>query len=475
MRVSKHFRLGREQPSLDFVDVDITNDLKVFVDPRALQLLPSPWGSECVSLVQNFFQTVLRHIHAGRNGQARRLLAQLREPNETHLGMSRRKAQGRGMGTELAKDVWDALSKSEAASSGLLEDLEDTILMVEGVGPDIVSDITTNIIREPLIHYTQDVCRAYGIQTGEVESGPLWDPKARDWYSEYVQLPTARDRKLLLVPKAIVRRRLEYAADEYFRHYILEALIDRELAANSSLVKLLKDGRQRVYKKDLIEKYGSGKTMIVRETLRSPEILAKYRFDKRVPHPPMSHLALSNETNTDPPKWDELLKAVLDTPPGPDHATGYHRNVEALLSALFYPALMNPALEEKINDGRKRVDIVYTNVAESGFFAWLAQHHPAAHVMVECKNYSRDVGNPELDQMVGRFSPSRGRFGMIMSRSFEDKELFIARCRDSAQAAQGFIVPLDDNDLVTLVDEVKAGRERPLFGLLKERFDRLVM
>ena len=111
MRISKFFNLGRTQPSLDFVDVDITNDLQVYVDPRALRLLPSSWGSECVSLVQNFFQTVLRHIRAGRNRIARDLLARLREPNETRLGVSRKKARGRGMGTDSARDVWEALSK----------------------------------------------------------------------------------------------------------------------------------------------------------------------------------------------------------------------------------------------------------------------------------------------------------------------------------------------------------------------------
>lgn len=75
----------------------------------------------------------------------------LREPNETHLGLSAGRSKGRALGTELARDVWKALSQSEAAKSGLLRDLEDTILMVEGISVDIVSDMTTNIIRGPLI------------------------------------------------------------------------------------------------------------------------------------------------------------------------------------------------------------------------------------------------------------------------------------------------------------------------------------
>jgi hypothetical protein len=48
MRVSQYFELGRSQPTLDFVDVDIATDIPVFISPRALTLLPSSWGHECV-------------------------------------------------------------------------------------------------------------------------------------------------------------------------------------------------------------------------------------------------------------------------------------------------------------------------------------------------------------------------------------------------------------------------------------------
>ena len=40
MRVSDAFELSRSQPHLDFVDVDTSGDVPVFIDPRALLLLP---------------------------------------------------------------------------------------------------------------------------------------------------------------------------------------------------------------------------------------------------------------------------------------------------------------------------------------------------------------------------------------------------------------------------------------------------
>ena len=41
MRVSEYFQLSRAQPTLEFVDVNIQGDTKVFVDPRSLRLIDS--------------------------------------------------------------------------------------------------------------------------------------------------------------------------------------------------------------------------------------------------------------------------------------------------------------------------------------------------------------------------------------------------------------------------------------------------
>lgn len=183
MRVSEHFQLNQTQPTLDFVDVDISGDVRLFVDPRALRLLPSEWAAECVSLVQDFFRTVMQMIRNQEHDKARRLLEVLREPNETHLGLSRKRAQGHALGQGLAKNAWESLRDSEATRTGLLENLEETILMVEGISSDIVSDILTNIIRQPLIHYTTDAASYYGIRLEpDVASGPLWDPRTHEWF-----------------------------------------------------------------------------------------------------------------------------------------------------------------------------------------------------------------------------------------------------------------------------------------------------
>ncbi len=170
-----------------------------------------------------------------------------------------------------------------------------------------------------------------------------------------------------------------------------------------------------------------------------------------------------------------LLSEITNTPTGNDDAARYHLGIERLLTALFYPALCFPKREQHIHEGRKRIDIVFVNTDSRGFFFWASSHYPASHVFVECKNYTGDPANPELDQLSGRFSPSRGQLGLLVCRRLANKELFIRRCRDTALDQRGYVLPLDDSDLADLVAARKDGDEARLFVLLKERFDHLVM
>jgi len=490
MRVSEYYKLAETQPTLEFVDVDVYGDTRLFVDPRALRDLDeSDWAKECVSLLQDFFDNVMQAIQTGDHAKAKRLLSALHEPNETHLGVSKNKAKGHAVADGLAEDVWQSLSQSRAATTGFLEDLEDTALFVEGVGFDVISDITTNIIRSQLIKFTGDVCRFYGIELHtNVASGRLWDRHSGRWKTEFVELPVTDSGPLILVPKSIVRRRyLSFDPGEYFNHWVLPSLQEEELGAGSSLVEVLKNGRRRVTKKSLKEKYGvtpkdentgprPSKQVSLEATVRHPEILDDYRSKKERPTPSLSHELMTESTDAPLPDWDALLNKVINTPTGNDDATTYHRSVEALLKALFWPALDFDKREFPINGGRKRIDITFNNIAHSGFFDWVNRvaMAPAPQVYIECKNYGREIGNPELDQLAGRFSDIRGRLGFLTYRGFVNKANIIQSCRDTALAGNGFIIALDDNDLKLLVAERKQNHDNMRFDLLMRRYQELV-
>lgn len=482
MRVSEYFDLNRSQPTLDFVDIHTENDVSVFIEPDAIRNLQDDWGQQCEIMISTFFDSLLDAAQMNDTDRLEYLLFNLSEPNETHLGWSKGVSQGRGLGRKRAEKVMNNLRTSKAAKTGLLQDLEDSAVFVHQIGPDIVSDITTNVIRGMLISYTQGVCDYYGIPLEEVPSGPVWHPQRQEWENGFALLPVATRGKLLLVPKVIARYRPHIDGQEYYRYHLVPNLQSEELDNPASrLVRFGKDGKKRVDKKDVEKRYPFRKSVVTDLTIDRRHIFEAYKARKSAFHsPPLNHSQISGYTSTPLPDYGSLLNDVLSTPVGTANATKYHRAIEALLTAIFYPSLSEPKVEDAIHEGRKRIDISYTNTAPIGFFRWLRIHGiPCRYVVVECKNYGKDLENPELDQISSRFSPLRGQIGLLTCRGFKNKQLFMKRCRDTALDHRGYVIPLDDDDLKLLVEEAKKEFDptQPRmseFSLLKERFDELV-
>jgi len=477
MRVSDYYKLDKNQAFLDFVDVPLETDVAVFLDPTAIKQLNSTWGHELASLLQTFFETVLESIKDGDHDKAKALLASLNEGNEFHLGFSKGKSQGHGFGELSAESLWESLTNSKASVTGVLQDLEDTALMIPGIATDMISDAVCNIIRGALIKYTQDMCEYYGIPLVEgVDSGPIWNPRKRGWDQELVALPMTPYGKLILVPKIIVRHKLSYDADEYYRHYILPAMQSEHIRMMSPLVHLLKkDGSPRVYKKDLIEKYGKDKQAIAKQTEDRPEVLAKYKSVKaKAKNRPLTTKQIAKIEKEDEPDFDELIYRLKSINSGKAEAGAYEDVIEEIFSAIFYPYLCSPTKQSEIHDGRKRIDITYTNEAKEGFFSWVSLHYPSAMIFVECKNYGKDVANPEIDQLAGRFSLNRGKVGILVCRSIQDKSRMIKRCKDTANDDRGFIIFLDDEDVIQLIEAFQKEAPAKRFDLLEKKFEELI-
>ncbi len=483
-RVTDYFSLGLTQGGVDFVDVDVHTDVPVYIDPTAIRHQTGPWAETCVVALQSFFQALIDAIKAGDKPAQTELIYPLVEPNETHLGQSVGDSRGRSLGTRAkADELIASLSKSKAVVSGFLVDLEDAALMVEGIDKDIISDITTCVIRRQLIAYTKKQCQMHSIPMEKQMSGPIWD--GSKWVNEEVNLPRANEDKLLLVPKSIVRVKLTVDKGRYYRGY-LRPYFEEEVLANprAGLVRVLTDRRgnvigHRVIKGALDEELGTTKPAITENTQKYPQALADYRAAlSSEDEGPMPDDVLAARIGAEVENMREILGEMRAVAPGKAGATLYHRCVARMMSALFATSLGNEDIETPIHDGMKRLDITYDNVARTGFFHWVAQHRPAAMVVVECKNYGHDAANPEFDQLAMRFSPDRGRLGILACRSFQDKDKALARARAIANDANGYVLVLDDDDFEQLIDDFEAAgidyEDRNKHPLLRKRFGDLI-
>jgi hypothetical protein len=473
MKISERFDLDATQFELDFVDIDTDTDTPLFVDPFFLGCRTDSWSVNATRTLRSFFQAFVNFVRAGETDPAKALFDYLHEPNETCLGLSSGRPRGNAIGSIDGEKLFDSIAQSEAVATGIVEDLEDFRLFIDGIDKDKISDMTTNIIRGHLISYTKEQSRLWGIELqANVQSGFYWDRTTHTWINQYESMLIIDGRKILLTPKGIVSYSNKYTPQKYYNQFVLEYLQHEHLRSYSALIQHRVDGTPYVTKKSLKESPESAysKEFLASFTEEHPEVFRD--FKEWIQH---TVTAISNEEmdDDDPTVIAEYLIAKLgEVLPGGQDATKYHRLVVGILEFLFYPGVVSPIVENEIHDGRKRIDITFDNSASSGFFHRLHTTYqtPAQFIFVECKNYSREVANPEIDQLSGRFSMNRGKFGLLLCREVDDMDTLLARCNDTYVDGRGIMLPLVDEDLIIMLNNVIEGVGNPHEEFLTQRF-----
>lgn len=481
-RFSQYFALELTQGALDFVDVDVIGDSPVYIDPHCIRTQRGPWVEACQISIATYFESLVEAIRSQEDGRVAQLIRPLTEPNETHLGQSSGRSRGHSLGSaKKAQELIDALSASHAMKTGLVSDLEESVLFIDDIGVDILSDIATCLIRNHLVAYTAQQCALHGVPTELQYVDPVWDVDSRTWREvEAQKLPRGPDGPIILVPRAIVRARTTVDAGKFFRGYIRPFYEEEELSKGfaSEFVRLVAEGttrqRLKVRLTALGESLGSTKEDLVRHVETYPQALVNYREYLEAPKAPLSPEKLAEYTGGEGVDLQELFDAIKAIAPGTAGATSYHRAVAAFLTGLFGENVGNEQVETPIHGGRKRIDITYDNIAVDGFFRWLSLNWPTSTLSVECKNYQSDPANPEVDQIAMRLSRNRGLFGILVARTIADREKMDARCRSVADDDHGFVVALDDDDLEQLAKDaiaaVPGSKEAREFPLLRRRF-----
>ncbi|MBR9789011.1 MAG: hypothetical protein GYB40_13865 [Vibrionaceae bacterium] len=471
MKISERYELEASQFELDFVDIDTDKDTPLFIDPFFLGSRLDSMSTNASRTLRNFFQTFVSLIRSGSTEQARRLFDNLHEPNETCLGLSTGQPRGNAIGEVDGHKLFESIVQSRAVETGIVEDLEDFRLFIDGIDKDKISDMTTNIIRSHLISYTQEQCKLWNIPlTEHIPSGMCWDATTRTWNNFYTDMLVIDGKKILLTPKNIVSYAKKYTPQKYFNKFVLEFFQHEHIRLGSFLVQHRRDGTPFVTKKSLKENVVEySKEFLAEFTNNHPEVFEDFKH--WVKH---SSEAIRNEEIVEEAPENianYLIEKLRNTPSGTEDATRYHRIVVGILEFLLYPDVISPVVEREIHSGRKRIDITFDNAAISGFFFRLHTTYqtPAQFIFVECKNYTREVVNPEFDQLAGRFSINRGKVGFLLCRHTDNMGLLLDRCHDTYNDGRGIMIPLVDDDLIAMLNLAMTGEQRPYERLLSDR------
>lgn len=398
-------------------------------------------------------------------GEAARLCSHLSESNDICLGYAKKRGtNGSGIGPFTAYKFCTDLRDSPALKSDILVNIEDSKIFLENLDVDRVSDMVANIIRKELINYTIQQCNNYNLPLVKARTYYFWDGETLAWEQENdVPQLIVNGKRILLVPKKIVSSSNKYTWENFLQHYILSAIADYNMKDNTSLVMQRKDGTKYVTKKSIREKYEEhgeklDKGFCEQFAIEHPEIFAKFKEEiiKKYSETEIE----DGYSESDRAKY--FIEQLGKIKSGKEDEDKYQDIILDILIFILGNRVSCPTKEVKIHDGRKRIDIMFLNSSQTGILADIQNIYnlPLYVVIVECKNYSNDLGNPEIDQLSGRFAPRRAKCGFLLYRSIENYELLIKRCQDTYADDRGLIIPICDNDLKQMLESIINGENK---------------
>lgn len=189
------------------------------------------------STLNNFFDYLMELINIGNITEARNIFLNLNEVNDIHLGLSKEKARGNGIGEIYQKDIFDNILLTAQKHEGLLNQIQDIKIFVQGIDRDRISDMVANIIRKELIEYTKQQCDINNISlTPGVQTGFFWNADKKAWDNTLDDMLIIDGKRIILVPRLIVSYAKEYTASKFVQHFALNYLQEQNIINNTSLV-----------------------------------------------------------------------------------------------------------------------------------------------------------------------------------------------------------------------------------------------
>lgn len=208
----------------DWFNPILTQDTLLFIDPFAVFKSKDELFKDTYSEMMYFFQQAFELIaHAGGNKnnlsykKAESMLL-FPEENAFCLGYSKTR---RGSGTEplWAKTLASNINSIIARGVTHISHFEELGIFCTGVGPDRLSDMTTNLLKNRFITYTQRICNLHEVPMKKVRvQNAYFDYEFKRWCDSECLLPVnpyKGNSPVILVPKDFLNMLPEINSDDF--------------------------------------------------------------------------------------------------------------------------------------------------------------------------------------------------------------------------------------------------------------------
>ena len=186
------------------------------------------------------------------------------------------------------------------------------------------------------------------------------------------------------------------------------------------------------------------------------------------------------EGNYKTTKFPSILQILTEElkilTPGLDDAKNFHWIIPYILKIIFSKQLTEMEIETDEINGMERIDITFLRKNTPGFFKDLFEVHniKCNYIKIECKNYSSDPGNPEYDQLSNRLHDDTGFFGFLIVRNISDSQNALNHCIFRKNKHKHYILILEDNDIIQMVNFKVLIREKEIDELLQKKLKNLL-
>lgn len=391
------------QFDVDFVIPRVGVDLPIGIDPFLLFKSRDPDVRSLHQKLLDAFSIGVGTIKKGNHAEARRLFDYPEVP-EIGFGYTARGKRGSGVGSHLAGLIVETLTHSPLLQERGVRHIEEMQLLSAGIGPDRVSDIAANLLKQYLIEYTQRQAQIWQLPVKLAPVRHVYDAASHEWMDGYFDLPVSSvdGSAILLVPRRIVRV-LPWINYDDFVHGEFRAY----LAA-----------RREVARQSLRNSPGVRKDEVVSVTRSDLSIIDRYvearERSSAQAQPTFEYI------DSDACRQSEDLKARLrHIPPGRATASDYQRLVLEILNFLFSPELIDGQPEVRTMEGTERRDIIFTNDSDESFWDYTRSEHSSLLVMFETKNV-KELDMNAMNQTATYLGDRLGSLGFVVTRNAPD-------------------------------------------------------
>lgn len=208
----------------EWFDPILHQDTLLFIDPFSVFKSQDELFKDSYAEMMYFFQQTFELI-AYSGGSDNHLsykkaesMLLFPEVNAICLGYSKTQ-QGSGTGPKWAKALTHNINRIIAKGVTHISHFEELGIFCEGIGPDRLSDMTANLLKNRLITYTQRICNLHGVpmQQRRVQNA-YFDYEYNRWCSGEYLLPAnpyKQNSPILLLPKNFLNVLPEINSDDF--------------------------------------------------------------------------------------------------------------------------------------------------------------------------------------------------------------------------------------------------------------------